>query len=123
VVHGVDRRLVGPGARVLVAAPVAAAYTVAKPGLRRREVVATVTATRPVVVPRLVLLASTGQFLPLRATDGQVLVELSQVDLAPDRPSVMRAALPAGAMWVRCFAPGDVVELRDPPADQLRVRS
>jgi hypothetical protein len=117
----VDRRLVGPGARVLVAAPVAAAYTVAKPGLRRKEVVATITATRPVVVPRLVLLASTAQFLPLRATDGQVLVELSQVDLS--RPAELRAALPAGVRWVRCFAPGDVVELRDPPADQLRVRS
>jgi hypothetical protein len=121
VVNGVDRRLVGPGARVLVAAPVAAAYTVAKPGLRRKEVVATVTATRAVVVPRLVLLASTGQFLPLRATDGQVLVELSQVDLT--HSVELRAPLPSGVTWVRCFAPGDVLELRDPPTDQLRVRS
>jgi hypothetical protein len=119
VTQGVDRRLVGPGARVLVAAPVPGSYTVARAGLRRKEVTATVTASRPVVVPRLVLLASTGDFLPLRAGDGTVLCELSQVDLA--RPAVLKALLPPDVRWVRCFAPGDALELHDPPATQLRV--
>jgi hypothetical protein len=122
VTQGVDRRMVGPGARLLVAAPVAAAYTVTRTGLRRKEVVATVTVTRPVVVPRLVLLAGSGDFLPLRSTDGRVLAELSYVELAPGRPAVLRGAVPAGVRWVRCFAPGDTVELRDPPREQLRMR-
>jgi hypothetical protein len=123
VTHGVDRRLVGPGARVLVSAPVTAAYTVTRTGRRHVEVAATVTATRPVQVPRLVLLAGSGDYLPLRSSDGQVLAELSHVDIAPDRPCVLRASVPAGVKWVRCFAVGDTVELRDPPREQLRVGS
>jgi hypothetical protein len=123
VTHGVDRRLVGPASRLLVAAPASGAYTVTRTGFRRRAAVATVTVNRPVVVPRLVLLAGSGDFLPLRSTDGQVLAEVSNVDIAPGRPAILRAAIPGGVRWLRCFAPGDVVELRDPPREQLRVGS
>jgi hypothetical protein len=125
VVRGLNQRRVGPPHRVLVVAPVAAPYTVRRRGLRRNKVVATVHVTRKVCIPRLLLLASMDDLLPLRATDGQVLAELIDVETDPVTPAVLRASLPrrAGPYFLRCFAPpGDIVELGDPPREQLRVR-
>ncbi|MPZ81007.1 MAG: hypothetical protein GEV28_11640 [Actinophytocola sp.] len=88
----------------------------------RRWVLVEVSAEQSVRIERLVLGLRPGRVLPLRLDQCTRLGELSDVELAPDRPARMEIAAPSQARpyWLRCFVEGDGVELLDPPTDQLR---
>jgi hypothetical protein len=118
------------GAPVTVRVPgrVEAWYEVARSGPPwRRELTVAVRADQPAQLGTLLVVLRRGGVMPLRATDGEVLRRVDDVQLSPEQPLRLRVSAPRGPYWLRCFAAADdstdqVVELRDPPVVQLRGR-
>lgn len=122
LVPGAYQELLSPAVVTTVDIPVVGEYTISWQGWSDRQLTAAVTARQPVEVPRLVLVAAAEW--PLSPAAGEPLAEVHDVVLGPHRPWLLRCREPARRRpyWLRCFAPGGPVELRDPPRDQLRVR-
>lgn len=120
-VGGEDRA--GAEQRITVPGRLQARYEITwiGPPWRRRLLVA-VSAEVPARIERLVLGLRPGRVLPLRLDQCTQLGELSDVELAPDRPARLEVAAPRQARpyWLRCFVEDDGVELLHPPTDQLR---
>jgi hypothetical protein len=118
---GAYQELTGAPATTTVEVPVTGEYTISWQGWPDRQLTVTVTARQPVRVPRLVLVAAAEW--PLSPAGGEPLAEADDVALGPAQPWRMSCREPARRRpyWLRCFAPGGPVELRDPPRDQLRL--
>ncbi|MFB7470493.1 hypothetical protein [Kitasatospora sp. NPDC056184] len=113
----------GPPVRLVLPARIEVPYTLTRRGLPgRRSVRAVFRCATEVLVPGLVLVASTGPTWPLAAGDGETLAELGAVRIGPGRPAVLTARLPRGRVsWLRCFTLGEEVVLVDPPVRRLRT--
>ncbi|MER7755754.1 hypothetical protein [Kitasatospora sp. NPDC097643] len=123
------RRVLGPPSTVELPARIDVDYTVTRTGLPgRRRITAVLTA--PPDAPaglradRIVLVLGTGPGWPLRPEEGTALGELRDVELPPGTPVELSVAAPAhrGGYWLRCFATGGGVVLRDPAARTLKVK-
>lgn len=121
LVPGAYQELLGPAAVTTVEVPVAGEYTISWQGWPERQLTAAVTTALPVRVPRLVLVAAAEW--PLSPATGEPLAEVRDVPLGPHQPWLLRCREPVRPRpyWLRCFALGGAVELRDPSRDQLRV--
>lgn len=119
--HG--RRVHGAPVSVTVPGRVEAWYEVTRTGPPwRRELTVAVRSGQHAHLRSLMVVLRRGTVMPLHATDGEVLRQLEDVRVSPDQPLRLRLPLPVGPYWLRCFAPGDDVELRDPPVVQMRGR-
>ena len=117
------RRARGEPVSVTVPARVEAWYEVTRTGPPwRRELTLAVRSGQDAHLGSLLVVLRRGTVMPLQATDGEVLRRLEDVRVTPDQPLRLRLPVPEGPYWLRCFAPGDEVELRDPPVVQLRGR-
>ncbi|MFE6871500.1 hypothetical protein ACFVFS_33735 [Kitasatospora sp. NPDC057692] len=113
----------GPPVRLVLPARIEVPYTLTRRGLPgRRSVRAVFRSATEVLLPGLVLVASTGPTWPLAAGDGETLAELGAVRIGPGRPAVLTARLPRGRVsWLRCFTLGEEIVLVDPPVSRLRT--
>ena len=119
--HG--RRVQGAPVSVTVPGRVEAWYEVTRTGPPwRRELTVAVRSGQHAHLRSLMVVLRRGTVMPLHATDGEVLRQLEDVRVSPEQPLRLRLPLPVGPYWLRCFAPGDDVELRDPPVVQMRGR-
>ncbi|MFF4739896.1 hypothetical protein ACFY2W_29030 [Streptomyces sp. NPDC001262] len=88
----------------------------------RRTVTAVFTARAAVRAERLLLVRSHGPVWPLEPDDGDVLAEAVDVTLGPGKDVKLSARLARGPSgWLRCFAVGEALVLRDPPQHTLKA--
>ncbi|GAB7058873.1 hypothetical protein JCM12681A_05830 [Streptomyces mexicanus] len=113
----------GPVTRAALPARAEADYRIARGGLPgRRTVTAVFTAPAEAQARRLLLVRSRGSVWPLEPGDGDVLAETGDVTRGPGREVRLSARLPRGpGRWLRCFAEGDGLVLRDPPHRTLEA--
>jgi hypothetical protein len=116
-------RAYGAPSRVVLPARADIDYRLERHGLPgRRTVTAVFTARTTVRVRRLLLVRSQGPVWPLEPADGDILAERADVALGPRQDVKLSARLPRGRDgWLRCFAVGEALVLRDPPHHTLKV--
>jgi hypothetical protein len=117
-------RAYGPPSTAVLPARADVGYRLERHGLPgRRTVTAVFTAHTTVRAERLLLVRSRGPVRPLEPGDGDVLAEAAGVTLGPGQDVRLSARLPRGRDgWLRCFAVGEALVLRDPPQHTLKVR-
>lgn len=82
----------------------------------------TVEAHQTVSLRRLVLVVRTGEYQPLRAEHGDIAKEWTDLTLRAGESVFLACVVaPPASSWVRCFAPGSRVDLRDPPVASQRT--
>ncbi|MFD1662888.1 hypothetical protein ACFSL4_33165 [Streptomyces caeni] len=116
-------RAYGPPSTAALPARADVAYRLERHGLPgRRGGTAVFTASTAVRARRLLLVRSHGPVWPLEPADGDVLAEAAEAPLGPGREVRLSARLPRGpGGWLRCFAVGEALVLRDPPHRTLKV--
>ncbi len=128
-VHAVyaDGRTAPPVRCVVPARPAAVRYRIRGGGpLRPRRRVIEFTAERPVRLPEVVVVRTTGHLPPDEAGDGEPVARVPAQPIAPDAPVTVTVELPLrGPGWLGCFIaaaePGGVL-LFPPPQKEMRVR-
>ncbi|MEO3788376.1 hypothetical protein ABGB12_34035 [Actinocorallia sp. B10E7] len=118
-----DLRAYGPPSRLVLPPRADVDYRLERHGLlRRRTVTAVFTARTTVRAQRLLLVRSRDPVWPLEPADGDVLAEAADVTLGPGREAKLSADLARGPDgWLRCFAFGEALVLRDPPQHTLKA--
>jgi hypothetical protein len=111
------RRVIGTPVTAVVPGRTVVGYELKRPRLRGSLVV-TLTAAAPLRLSRLVLVARSGP-LPQRSGDGETVMTWDDLEV-PARLEAKMPRLPR-PFWLRCFAEGVTIELRDPPVRQLKV--
>ncbi|EST36510.1 hypothetical protein [Streptomyces roseochromogenus] len=113
----------GPPSTAVLPPRADAGYRLERRGLPgRRTVTAVFTAHTVVRAERLLLVRSPGPVWPLEPADGDVLAETADVTLGPGNDVRLSARLGRGPSgWLRCFAVGESLVLRDPPQHTLKV--
>lgn len=114
----------GPVTRAALPARAEAAYRIVRSGLPgRRTVTAVFTAPADTHARRLLLVRSHGPVWPLEPGDGEILAQAADVTLGPGHDVRLSVRLGRGpGRWLRCFAEGDGLVLRDPPHSTLLAR-
>ncbi|MEU8826397.1 hypothetical protein [Streptomyces sp. NPDC048636] len=128
VASGAGPRVGGAPSLTSLPARIEVGYRLTRSGLPgRRTLRAVFTARAAVRAERLLLVRAYGEGWPLAPGDGETLGELTDVELPAGRPVELTVAAPGGkgpggrGYWLRCFAVGDGVVLRDPPTHELQV--
>ncbi|WP_432010070.1 hypothetical protein [Streptomyces cucumeris] len=128
VASGAGPRVGGAPSSVSLPARVEVGYRLRRSGLPgRRTLRAVFTTAVAVRAERLLLVRAYGESWPLTPGDGETLGELTDVELPAGRPVELTVPAPGGkgpggkGYWLRCFAVGDGVLLRDPPTHELRL--
>ncbi|WEO94267.1 hypothetical protein A6P39_009695 [Streptomyces sp. FXJ1.172] len=113
----------GPPSTAVLPPRADAGYRLERHGLPgRRTVTAVFTAHAAVRAERLLLVRSRGPLWPLEPADGEVLAQAAGVTLGPGQDVRLSARLARGpGGWLRCFAVGEALVLRDPPQHTLKV--
>ncbi|OLZ64075.1 hypothetical protein AV521_36680 [Streptomyces sp. IMTB 2501] len=113
----------GPPSTAVLPPRAEADYRLERHGLPgRRTATAVFTAHTVVRAERLLLVRSRGPVWPLEPADGDVLAEAADVTLGPGKDVSLSARLARGPSgWLRCFAVGEAIVLRDPPQHTLKV--
>ncbi|QKV95843.1 hypothetical protein HUT19_32275 [Streptomyces sp. NA02950] len=128
VATGAGPRVGGAPSRTSLPARVEVGYRLTRSGLPgRRTLRAVFTARATIRAERLLLVRAYGETWPLAPEDGETLGELTEVELPAGQPVELAVPAPGGkgpggrGYWLRCFAVGEAVLLRDPPTRELRV--
>jgi hypothetical protein len=126
-VHAVyaDGRTAPPARVTVTARPVAVHYRIRRAGpLHPRQRIIEFTAERPVRLPEVVVVRTTGNLPPDQADEGVPVARVEAQPIAPDAPVTATVELPVkGTAWLGCFVTPDAgVLLFPPPQKEMRVR-
>ena len=92
-------------------------------GRRRSVSGVTLTAQHDVLLSRLTVISSRNSFMPLRATDGDIVQSFENVKLTATDPYFIPLEIKLEhPSWVGCFVPDGAVDFRDPPPGNRRSR-
>jgi len=123
-------RLTAPGTQVLVPARgVAVSYRIRASRWHPRQRTIELVAEQATRLPGLVVVRSTGRYVPDDPSEGETVLRVGPQDLAPGRTAAFPVEVARGPAWLACFVDPDAPEaearrilLFPPPAEEMRIR-
>jgi hypothetical protein len=87
------------------------------------------TAEQATQLPGLVVVRSTGRFVPDHPSEGETVARVGPQDVAPGQATSFPVEVPKGPAWLTCFVDPDTPEgearrilLFPPPAEEMKLR-